>query len=112
MHLHNYCAVLPLYAWRRAGTNEDVQYLPENERCCYICLDAVESELHVVCHCPVYHDLRDDLFYICQQSDPLFNNMSDERKLAFILSNADVAKNSANILSKMMRRRRGLIFNV
>ena len=104
------CGVAPIRL--ETGRYERGRHLPVEERCCYICQNAVESELHVIVHCPIYQDLRDDLFYVCQKADPTFNSLSDDRKLAFVLSNSSVAKNSAKILSEILRRRRCLVFNV
>ena len=57
------------------------------ERVCFTCPCSVENELHVPIQCPVYNDLRDEMFgttaHVCNN----LNEMSDDEKLCFILSN-------------------------
>jgi hypothetical protein len=104
------CGVAPIRL--ETGRYERGRYLPVEERCCYVCENSVESELHVIVHCPLYEDLREELFHHCQNADPMFMSRSDEGKMEFILSNHNVAKNSAKILSEILRRRRCLVFSV
>ena len=105
------CGVAPIRL--ETGRYERGRYLPVEERTCYVCKNAVESELHVVIQCPLYQDLRDDLFYMCQCTEPLFAEMSDQDKLRFILGPTLERSNySAKLLFEMLKRRRCMVFNV
>lgn len=104
------CGVAPIRL--ETGRYERGKHLPVEQRCCYVCQNSVESEIHVIVHCPLYQDLREELFNQCKTVEPLFDMMNDERKLCFILSNHDVAHNSAKQLGEILRRRRSLVFNV
>ena len=61
-----------------------------NERVCMICKDVVEDEKHVLTECPLYCDLRQDLYSVLAGYSVEFNDMSDMAKTVFILSCKDV----------------------
>jgi hypothetical protein len=45
--------------------NKYIQVIQINsieERCCFNCSNLIEDETHVILHCPVYSDLRNNLF--------------------------------------------------
>jgi hypothetical protein len=95
------------------GRYERGRYLPVEERICYLCdNNAVESEIHVILECPVYNDIREDLFHHCNTSMPNFNDLSAEQKLCFILGSDCICQNSANFLNAVLKRRRSFMYNV
>jgi hypothetical protein len=83
--------------------------LPICDRVCFCCDTCVEDELHVILHCPVYEDLRVQLFheasYVCSN----FNSFSDIDKLCFIMSNNEIVKCSAKTCWLILERRRNFI---
>ncbi len=85
--------------------------IPVNERHCFNCHGAVENEIHVLLHCQLYNTLRAELFaeanLICNE----FDNLSDNDKIVFILSNPCIAKFSAKTCSLILNRRREVLFN-
>ncbi len=92
------------------GRYERGRHLPVDQRTCYVCTNAVESELHVIIDCPLYTDFREDLFSYCNDANPQFNDMVDLEKLNFVLSSPFVAKTSAKFLSNVLKRRRVLVY--
>ena len=67
-------------------------YIPEHERICPLCHTEVESEKHVILVCPLYADLRQDLFLKAFNINNDFYEMSPDAKLCFLLSQ----KNTVN----------------
>ena len=63
--------------------------LPVNQRTCFVCNDIIETEEHVLTECPLYADLRDELYRILILECEHFSHMSNSEKLAFILSNSN-----------------------
>ena len=51
------CGVAPL----RIETGR-YERLPVNERICFMCENKIETEEHVLIECPLYDDLRNELF--------------------------------------------------
>ena len=60
--------------------------LEEENRLCFICNDEVESEEHVLLHCPLYQDVREILFTKIAYSIPGFCFKSNQEKLVCIFS--------------------------
>ena len=80
------------------------------DRHCFACVGQVEDELHVVTKCPLYQDLRLELFNECFKSDINFETMTNENKLYFILSDVSVINIAARILHQILTRRRSFIY--
>ena len=72
------CGVAPIKL--ETGRYENV---PLGERKCFIC-DAVESECHVICECPLYEDLRNALFAKAENVVPNFYALSNFEKNVYI----------------------------
>ncbi len=51
------CGVAPLRV--ETGRYENI---PFNERSCFNCLDSIEDEIHVLLECPLYSDIRANIF--------------------------------------------------
>jgi hypothetical protein len=83
-----------------------------NEHTCFHCVNEVESEEHVLLSCPVYSDLREQLFEcVCRiHAGCIGLDVCD--KLSVILGSDDeiVIKKSATICCEMLRRRRSLLY--
>ena len=84
--------------------------LPVSERTCSYCLDAVEDERHVITECPLYRDLREELYAKCHVLCPDFYELSSTDKLCVILANHELARTSSRILFQMMEKRRQFIY--
>jgi hypothetical protein len=86
---------------------ETVRYeaLPVSERTCFMC-DHVEDEIHVLTQCPLYEDLRFELFNNAMYLCPYLYGFTDCEKLCFILSNADIVQLSAKTCLLILERRR------
>ena len=73
------CGVTPL----RIETGR-FERLPVDKRICFRCTGLVEDELHVVTVCPIYQDLRDNLFAKARGLESNFNTFSDIDKLCLL----------------------------
>jgi len=60
-----------------------------SERLCLSC-ESVEDEMHVLVRCPLYDDVRQELFNVFNAQYTYFNDMSDVEKTCFILANDNV----------------------
>jgi hypothetical protein len=92
------CGVAPLQI--ETGRYQGV---PENERTCDICSLDVESEEHFLLVCPLYDDLREELFIYVSTIQPNFVNLSNRDKLSFLLSNESICAKTAKTLNMMFR---------
>ena len=81
------------------------ELLPVNERRCFNC-NAVEDELHVLIHCPLYEDIRCDLFNNAISVCDMFNYFTDIEKMCYILSNPNIVKDSAKTCWLILERRK------
>lgn len=82
-----------------------------SERTCYHCTDCVEDELHVINICPVYQELRNELYSECASVNGNFYSLSDVDKLCFILADAAISKVSARILFLVMELRKRFLYS-
>jgi hypothetical protein len=71
--------------------------LLENERICFKCIDTVADEKHVVLHCTLYVQYREELFISLNQVNNSFNQLADIEKLCIMFSNENVVKFTPNI---------------
>ena len=66
--------------------------LERSKRICLHCqLNKVEDEQHFMCSCPLYKAYRDDLYSYIVSVNKNFENLSDENKFIWLLSNEDIA---------------------
>ena len=79
------------------------------DRTCFNCTSIVEDELHVLIHCPLYDDLRFNLFNEATSVCLNFQTLNDEEKLHFILSYPDIVNFSAKTCWNILERRRSLL---
>jgi hypothetical protein len=84
--------------------------LPVEQRVCFHCSQSVEDEIHVITQCPLYADLRTELYTLCQTIVFNFNTFSDKQKLIFILSDPSIARSTARILYNILERRQTLFY--
>ena len=93
------CGVAPIRL--ETGRYEN---LPENERKCIFC-NEVESEQHVILHCPLYDDIRDILFEKATHVSSDFTSLSDTDKLIFLFTDHSLIRVCAKTCFKILNRR-------
>lgn len=104
------CGVAPLrIETGRYGRNR----IPVHQRTCTLCNSTnVEDESHVILKCPLYQDLRDELFDEAREHNIPFDTLSDIEKMKYLLSNCDIVKSTARTLSKILERRKIFFYNI
>ena len=97
------CGSLPLAieTGRRTKT-------PLERRVCQFCPGTLEDETHFLIDCPIYSDIRYDLFYRAQDSDNSFTLMNSTQKLNFLMNKADMQRLLASTVYNMFTRRKVL----
>lgn len=97
------CGILPLEI-------EVGRYRNENlcDRICRTCKTSVEDEIHFLCECPSYVDLRQDLFSNALKYDSLFYQKDNLDKLVCLMSNCPKAVSS--FICNAVSRRRQLLY--
>ncbi|CAG2206578.1 unnamed protein product [Mytilus edulis] len=101
------CGVAPI----RLETGR-FERLPVQQRTCETCKNIVETEEHVLLECPLYDDLRNELFKIILSEHSNFLNFSNLDKLSIVLaSNCDsIIIYSAKICKFILDRRRRFLY--
>jgi hypothetical protein len=72
------CRVAPIRL--ETGRYENIRL---EERCCFNCSNLIEDETHVILHCPVYSDFRNNLFTDVLKVNSNFMSLSDCQKIVF-----------------------------
>lgn len=85
--------------------------LEVSERKCFNCRNVVEDETHVLLHCPLYTELRNELFSIAEQILNGFQSLNDSAKVSFILSDPSIVKISAKTCYLILNKRRSLLYS-
>ena len=78
------------------------------DRKCIHCADAIETECHVLTTCPLYVDLRTELYESI--NDILFQTLNDEQKMCYMLSNSECVYNVARTCYEILERRKFLTY--
>ena len=99
------CGVAPL----RIETGR-YQNIPENERVCPFCTDTVESEMHVLLHCPSYCSERNILIEKVVEINQQFLNLSDSEKFTFMFNHPDLIKILAKTCCNILKVRNNLLY--
>ena len=66
--------------------------LAVNQRTCFICNESVESERHVLFHCPLCDDLQHEMCSLASQVNPQFNKLNDDEKIVYLFSSKNMVK--------------------
>ena len=61
--------------------------LDKNERKCYFCENNIENEEHFLIKCPFYSPLRLALEKACTEHCSRYENLNEEQKFIFLMSN-------------------------
>lgn len=100
------CGVAPIRL--ETGRYENLQ---ENQRICPLCLDGVESELHVMLKCPIYGVERQLLFDKAISVNNNFNTLDDVEKISFIFSHPDMVRIVAKTCSNILKIRNNTLYS-
>ena len=84
------CSVAPL----RIETGR-YERIPCDMRYCFHCLTKVESEEHVLLECPLYRDIRQELYSKIEIPAITFDALSNNDKVCHLLSASSIINYSA-----------------
>ena len=85
--------VLPLYIETGRYKNirnadGTIRKLKPEERICTLCtLNEVEDEIHFLLECPVYTNLRSNLFTVTRTRNTNFDTLNNDQKLTYLMKN-------------------------
>jgi hypothetical protein len=99
------CRVAPIRL--ETGRYENIRL---EERCCFNCSNLIEDETHVILHCPVYSDFRNNLFTEVLKVNRNFMRLSDCQKMVFLFSNQDVFRIVAKTCNFILRKRNEVLY--
>ena len=99
------CGVAPLRLETGRYERLDIQL-----RVCPFCKNTVEDELHVMTQCPIYEDIRNELYLRASAVDVCFNEKSACDKFVFIFSSSYLVRVAAKSCFLMLRRRTNLLY--
>ena len=88
------CGILPIrietgrFSNIRDPVTHRFRKMNANERICQLCNSAlVEDEIHFVCICPLYEDIRSDLYHNVSMKSENFQMLDDVNKFVYLLKN-------------------------
>ena len=79
--------------------------LPEAERTCTFCKDSVEDELHVLFDCPLYNEIRLEMFQYVQIVNWHFNSLTKLEKFVFLFLSLQMVRSCAKACFLIIQRR-------
>ena len=85
--------------------------IERQERKCPCCKLTVEDECHFLTECPIYNSERNKLYATIRESSHHFDNMTNEQKFIFIMTNEDeiILQKVAKFIFTSMKLRNGLL---
>ena len=86
--------------------------IPLPRRVCFNYNDMIEDETHVLLFCPLYDEIRNELFQHAYETEQSFNTLNDIDKLCFLLSRDEMVKFSAKACSDILNTRRNFIYQL
>ena len=101
------CGVAPI----RLETGR-YERLPVEQRTCFHCEGLIENEEHILLNCPLYHDLRANMFLLLVEEFPDIERSTDRDKLVSILNcklNKSI-RTCAKTCFEILRKRRDLLY--
>ena len=99
------CGILPLHieTGRYSG-------LAVEDRICEFCTsNEVEDELHFLCSCSLYDDLRSSMYNTIQAKSPDFIGLDDKHKFHFLIQKEQ--QSTSKFIWKAFCRRRSIMYN-
>ncbi len=101
------CGILPLKIETGRYINLKIQ-----KRICELCdMNEIEDEFHFLIQCPLYFQLRKELFDAAKNWYPDFDNIADDVKMVILISDDDLCRNAATFLSCAYKKRALMLFN-
>ena len=76
-----------------------------------VILTNIEDEAHVLLHCPLYDDIRDEMIAKAVLIKDNFIDCTPNEKLCFILSNPGMVNASARACNLILKRRRSFLYD-
>lgn len=81
-----------------------------NERKCELCKeDQIEDEIHFVCKCKIYNDLRNELYNKAELQLNSFSDLDNVEKFNFV--NVEMWRDLATYIKLAWNRRKSLLYN-
>ena len=80
---------------------------------CRLCSSAIEDEIHFLCECPKYNDLRNNLYQKVSTHDPSFLHKDNFERFVYLMSNCPKAVGPKAVglyLSRAISRRRNSLY--
>ena len=90
-----------------------IYVLVENRKCTFchnIGINVVEDEIHVLLHCPLYIDIRQQLFIKSSQHFANFYNVDDVEKIRILLNVETIVNFSAKTCFQMLEKSRNKLY--
>ena len=100
------CGVAPIKI--ETGRYEN---LAVDSRVCFNCLNVVEDEKHVILNCPLYANLRLELYRYASVIFENFNSLSDDEKFIFLFSNSEMCYYTAKICFEILKSRKCILYS-
>ena len=85
-----------------------IKRIPYDERNCFNCINVVENEEHVLLECPLYNDIRKELF--SRLDIPWFESLSTSDKVCHLMSNSRINYYSAKACHDILTERRKFLY--
>ena len=79
-------------------------------RNCFHCVTDVETEEHILFECPLYNDIRQELFSDVDMSSKSFDALSNHDNVCLLLSDSDIINYSAKACHEILHERRKLLY--
>ena len=86
--------------------------IPANERFCNFCSGQVEDEAHVILECPMYDQLRKELFVHAMYIHEGFMQMSKEDKLVFLFTECKITQRCAKTCYDILTIRKNVMATI
>ena len=84
--------------------------LPYDMRNCFHCAFDVENEDHVLLECPLYSDIRQELFSKVDMPLNSFDALSNHDKVCLLLSDSSIINYSAKTCHEILHERRKCLY--
>ena len=87
------------------------KYIPANQRFCEVCdVKAIEDEMHLLCNCLAYNDVRDNLYDEVTHNYADFVKLNNNEQFVYLMSDATCFKPVAKALYHMMMKRTDILY--
>ena len=87
------------------------EMIPYDKRNCFNCITKVENEEHVLLACPLYKDIRLELFSKIVMPSHIFDALSNPEKVRHLLSDSRIINYSAKACHDILSERRKYLYS-